>query len=219
MRLSHNHLALLIVLSIMLGLVIDEKAGTWGQPLVNIWVWFLYILLLACSSQQKRLELITCLVFATLGEIILSLLWGVYVYRMNNIPLFVPPGHALLYTLGCIYAIRMPHRFPVYIGIAAALGAAGLAMTGLDLIDFFLTLVFIAALCWGSKPQLYALMYVIALILELWGTWLGNWYWPAKDPIFGLTTLNPPLAAGAFYSILYLLVENTTRLSQKLFRN
>ena len=52
-------------------------------------------------------------------------------------------------------------------------------------------------------------MFVLALAMEIYGTWLGNWAWDIDVPWLGLTTINPPLAAGAFYCMLDLLVVAT----------
>jgi hypothetical protein len=52
-------------------------------------------------------------------------------------------------------------------------------------------------------------MLLLALAMELWGTWLGNWAWRREVPWIGLVTDNPPLAAGAFYSALDMLVVAT----------
>ena len=52
-------------------------------------------------------------------------------------------------------------------------------------------------------------MLVLSLAMELWGTWLGNWAWRREVPWLGLVTDNPPLAAGAFYAALDLLVVST----------
>ena len=49
-------------------------------------------------------------------------------------------------------------------------------------------------------------MFVLSLAMELYGTWIGNWAWAAEVPWLGLATLNPPIAAGAFYCVLDLLV-------------
>ena len=49
-------------------------------------------------------------------------------------------------------------------------------------------------------------MFVLSLAMELYGTWIGNWTWSASVPWLGLTADNPPLAAGAFYCVLDLLV-------------
>jgi hypothetical protein len=52
-------------------------------------------------------------------------------------------------------------------------------------------------------------MFVLSLAMEIYGTALGNWAWGAEVPWLGLTTINPPLAAGAFYCVLDLLVVAT----------
>jgi hypothetical protein len=52
-------------------------------------------------------------------------------------------------------------------------------------------------------------MFVLALAMEIYGTLLGNWTWNADVPWLGLTALNPPLAAGAFYCVLDLLIVTT----------
>jgi hypothetical protein len=56
-------------------------------------------------------------------------------------------------------------------------------------------------------------MFVLSLVLELYGTWIGNWVWKPEVPGLGLTTLNPPVAAGAFYCVLdFLVVSAVTKL-------
>jgi hypothetical protein len=209
MNRAPHRIALLIVATIALGLVIDQYAGPWGQPLVSLWAWGVFALLLLRSPGTARRELIACVLLASAGEVVLSLVWGLYDYRMGNIPLFVPPGHVLLYALGTLLAARMPRGLPFLIAVAAAVGATGLAVSGLDLLSLPLTLLFLAALRWGPTPRLYAAMFVLALIMELWGTWLGNWHWRAQAPLLGWATLNPPFAAGAFYCVLDWLVGIT----------
>ena len=44
--------------------------------------------------------MLACLLIATAGELFLALAWGLYSYREAGLPLFVPPGHVLLYMLG-----------------------------------------------------------------------------------------------------------------------
>ena len=38
--------------------------------------------------------------FATVGEVTGSLVWGVYRYRLHNLPLFIPPAHGIVYLSG-----------------------------------------------------------------------------------------------------------------------
>ena len=50
-------------------------------------------------------------VFATVGELTGSIIWGVYRYRLHNLPLFVPPAHGLVFLTGLsIAAARGPAR-------------------------------------------------------------------------------------------------------------
>jgi hypothetical protein len=52
-------------------------------------------------------------------------------------------------------------------------------------------------------------MFILSLVLELYGTWLGNWVWSYQVPWLALTGANPPIGAGAFYCVLDLLVVST----------
>jgi hypothetical protein len=55
-------------------------------------------------------------------------------------------------------------------------------------------------------------MFGLALGIELFGTSLGVWGWAERTPWLGLTTVNPPLAVGAFYCTLDALVVWSARL-------
>jgi len=61
----------------------------------------------------------------------------------------------------------------------------------------------------GRSSRLYAVMFVLSLAMEVYGTWLGNWAWADQAPWLGWTTTNPPLAAGAFYCMLDMLIVAT----------
>jgi hypothetical protein len=77
--------------------------------------------------------------------------------------------------------------------------------SGLDFLSVPLFAIFLACLRWGRERRLYAVMFVLALLLELYGTALGTWRWGATAPGLGLASANPPLAAGVFYALLDLL--------------
>ena len=49
---------------------------------------------------RGALRRVGVVLFATVGEVTGSLLWGVYHYRLHNLPLFVPPAHGLVYLAG-----------------------------------------------------------------------------------------------------------------------
>ena len=100
---------------------------------------------------------------ATAGEIFLSLVWGLYQYRLDNIPLFVPPGHVLLFYLR--HADRVAHarcaRRPGSRRLAAALTAV-LACSGRDTLGPLLLALFFPCLWLSPSRKLYATMFVLS---------------------------------------------------------
>lgn len=199
-----------LVATIALGLAVDQGLP-WGQPVVDAVVWLLFLRWVVGADRAGRITLITCLVFATAGECVLSLVWGLYDYRLGNLPLFVPPGHALLFMLGLQVASRVGDRAAWLVPVVAAPVVVWQAWAGVDGLGVFLFAMFLLAMWRGSARRLYAVMFVLALLMELYGTWLGNWTWRARVPGVGLPMANPPLCAGAFYSVLDLLVMATRR--------
>ncbi len=200
---------ILIIFLLIIGLLIDQQIEYYGQIIINIVVWLFFLGLLKKADRIEQISLILCLLYATVGEIILSLVWGLYEYRLSNVPLFIPPGHALLFTLGILIAPKMPNWF---IGIVPAITAPYIIfafLSGLDTMGGILFLIFLICLIFGESKKLYATMFMLSLILEIYGTALGNWTWFQEVPLFGLTTTNPPVSAGAFYCLLDLLVIST----------
>jgi hypothetical protein len=104
--------ALVIIGVIAGGLAFDQAVEFWGQTLTNVGLWALLLYWLRGAQPDERLSLGICVFYATLGEIFLSLVWGLYEYRLSNIPLFVPPGHALLFMLGGILARHAAMTMP-----------------------------------------------------------------------------------------------------------
>jgi hypothetical protein len=161
---------------------------------------------MAASDRGDRRAYLLCLGLATGGEIFLALVWGVYDYRLGNLPLFVPPGHVLLYALGRWIAARISIATSALPCAAVLLIGALLAWRGVDQLSAPMAVLFVLCMRFGPAPRLYAVMFVLALAMELLGTGLGNWSWRTETPWFGWATLNPPFAAGAFYCVLDLLV-------------
>lgn len=193
------------------GLAIDQHGGPFGQPLVVLATWLVFAALLWRSATPGRVMMGVCLTYATIGELLLSLVWRVYDYRLGNLPLFVPPGHVLLFLLGLSLAPRLSLRAVQIITATAVLAVLYLAATKQDTFSLLLVSVFAVSVLFGRERQLYATMFVLALAMELYGTWLGNWRWSEHVAQTGMVTLNPPIAAGAFYCALDLLVMWTMR--------
>lgn len=201
----------LVILTFAVGLPLDQYGGLAGQLAVSAWTWAVFFRLVQTSGAQWRLPFYACLAWATLGEIFLSLVWGLYTYRLENIPLFIPPGHVLLFYLGIVLAPRVPRAFVALLPVAAAGYAAFAWLRGFDTVSVLFTGLFAVCLLQAEGRRLYATMFVAALMMELYGTWLGNWTWQPLEPYLGFTSANPPLAAGALYCALDVLVGMTTR--------
>ncbi|MCB9890211.1 MAG: hypothetical protein H6832_06460 [Planctomycetes bacterium] len=199
---------LLVPLWIVLGLWIDAR-WTSGQRIVDVVTWVLFVGFVVVEPTRSRWSLLACLLYATLGEVFLSLIWGLYDYRLGSLPLFVPPGHVLLFLLGRATAPRLaPTAVAVAASIAAVITLEAIVRRGDQFSIPLLTLFALALLSRGQRA-LFVAMFFLALAMELVGTSLGNWAWRETTPWLGLTATNPPIAVGAFYVVLDRLVTWT----------
>jgi hypothetical protein len=163
--------------------------------------------------------ILVCLIIALLGEIFLSLIWKVYDYRWNSIPIFVPPGHALLFIAGTLISKWVGLSKRIYpsgiIAMAILVGVNWcLYYDRFSVMLFALCLPFLLA---GSQDQrkFYIIMLWLSLVLELIGTTCGVWRWRANVPFLGLTSGNPPVSAGLFYILLDWYTVNASRILAK----
>src|SRR5262245_21024332 len=191
-------LPLLAAVAILaLGLWADIHVDLPGQLAIGALVWALTLALLAPLPAPERRLYLACIAIATAGELFLSLVWGLYTYRLGNVPMFVPPGHALMLMLGVSLTRRMPES-----AARAILGGAGAytvlaALYGLDTLAVPLYLLLaVSVLSLPAHARLFASSFVLTLTLELYGTTLGNWAWDREVPWVGLVTTNPPAIAG-----------------------
>jgi len=202
-RLTH---LLACIAMLALGLQADIHVDLPGQLAIGAVVWGIFLALIAPLPAGERRLYLACVAIATAGELFLSLVWGLYTYRLGNVPMFVPPGHAMMLMLGLSLARRMPES-----AARAILGGAGVyallaAATGLDTLAVPLYLLLaVSVLSLRAHSRLFASSFVLTLTLELYGTTLGNWAWDREVPWIGLVTTNPPVIAGAFYCTLHAL--------------
>jgi len=198
--------AVLIFAVLAFGLWLDSASPVWGQIAAGMLFWGLFILLYHRMPKQEQVLLMSGLIVASVGEVFCSLIWQLYDYRLYNIPHYVPPGHILMFLLGCSLAPRMPH-FIIWLVplLSGAYVLAGLWL-GFDRFGIVLYLMFLACLICERDRRLYSTMFVLCLLLEIYGTALGNWRWRPSVPVWGLSTTNPPVASGAFYCVLDFLM-------------
>jgi hypothetical protein len=216
-------LVALIAFTIVAGLWADRVHGWAGQAIVSLLVWIELSLLCYRLPRALGERLVACVWISGAGEIIASLIWGLYDYQFGNVPLFVPPGHALLYLGGLLIAERLPRRAgsvgPYLVLLLSAPVVAWLAYTGMDGFSLPLFAIFAAFVLFAPEKRLYATMFMVALAMELYGTAVGNWTWREHVRGTPFDTLNPPLAAGAFYCMLDWAVSLHIRIRQRLRGN
>src|SRR5215207_134832 len=195
-------------------LALDRYADNPQQLLLGVATIALFLGALALVPLERRAQALGVVAFATLGEVTGSLLWGVYSYRLGNLPLFVPPAHGIVYLTGLALATAL-HRHGRALVATAAVAAAAWGLLGLtvlparDVAGAFgvpLLLVFL----WRSRNRaIYAAVFVVVGALELYGTAIGTWQWAPELPGLGIPDGNPPsgVASGyVWFDVMALLV-------------
>jgi hypothetical protein len=153
---------------------------------------------------ERRAQTLAVVAFATIGEVVGSLVWGVYHYRLHNLPLFVPPAHGLVYLTGLSLALAL-RRHTRALVLTAAVAATTWGVLGLTVlprrdvagaIGVPLLLLFL----WRSRNRaVYAGVFLVVGSLELYGTAIGTWRWARDVPGLGIPDGNPPSGVASGY--------------------
>ncbi len=175
-----------------------------------------FVVLWCCTRYlppDQRRQVWTCVVVATGFEVFGSLIWGVYRYRLGNLPLYVPPGHGLVYFFG-LTAGGLPifRRYGRRAALAILAVCAVYAVAGLSVLPLLTHRLDVqGALCFpllawcvifNSRYALFAAIFVATLDLELSGTLAGDWTWQAVAPWDRVPSGNPPSAIAGGYCVI-----------------
>ncbi len=183
-------------------LAADSQVGRGGQLVLGALTFMALAVALRPLPPLARAQTAGVVLFATVGEVTGSLVWGVYHYRLHDLPLFIPPAHGLVYLSGAALGRSLPSRTVV---AAAALGAAGWGLAGLTVLPRLdvagalgvpLLLVFLWRSRWRAT---YAGVFLVVAALELYGTSLGTWRWAHALPGLGVPDGNPPSGVASGY--------------------
>jgi hypothetical protein len=185
-------------------LALDHGATHPEQLGLGALTWCVLALVLARVPRERRAQALGVVAFATVGEVTGSLIWGVYTYRLHNLPLFVPPAHGLVYLTGLALATALARHARVLVA-AAAVAAATWGLLGLTVlprrdvagaVGVPLLLVFF----WrGRNRAIYAAVFLVVASLELYGTAIGTWRWAHDLPGLGIPDGNPPSGVASGY--------------------
>ena len=182
----------------------------WGLGALTFAV--LYLCALKAPKEQ-RLQVWTCVIVATGFEIFGSLVWGVYRYRLHNVPLFVPPGHGLVYLFGLL-AARTPVviQYGKRVAHVVLAGATTWAVLGLTLLPVITGRVDLqGAMCLpvfayfvlrSPRWPLFAAIFIATGELEIFGTAFGNWAWLPVAPWTHIPSGNPPSVIAGGYCVI-----------------
>ncbi|HEY8029713.1 MAG TPA: hypothetical protein VIE38_09415 [Gaiellaceae bacterium] len=193
-------------------LAADTQVGYPGQLALGALTWIVLLCALRPLAPLARAQALGVVMFATIGEVTGSLVWGVYHYRLHNLPLFIPPAHGIVYLSGLALTRVVPARRLV---AAAAIGSVGWGLAGLTVLPRLdvAGAIGVPLLClflWRSRARAtYAAVFLVVGALELYGTSIGTWHWARTLPGLGIADGNPPsgVASGyVWFDVMALLV-------------
>jgi hypothetical protein len=185
-------------------LAVDHFATYPEQLALGVLTWLVLIAAAARLSTIHKAQVIGVIVFATIGELTGSIIWGVYRYRLHNLPLFVPPAHGLVYLTGLsIAAAAGRHTKGLVLAaatIAATWGLLGLLVLPRGDVAGALGVPLLLLFLWRSRSRaVYASVFLVVVGLEFYGTALGTWRWAKTLPGLGIADGNPPSGVASGY--------------------
>ena len=111
-------------------LALDHYADYHEQLALGVLTFAVLFAALTRVSVERRAQTLAVVGFATIGEVTGSLIWGVYHYRLHNLPLFIPPAHGLVYLTALSLAVAL-RRHTRALVTTAAVAAATWGVLGL----------------------------------------------------------------------------------------
>ena len=208
MRLERHGLWVAVALMgwLTLMLWLDRVGGggdLWRQRALGAATWLVLLAFLTTCTPLVRAQTLVVVAVATAVEFTFSPLLEVYLYRFHNVPMYVPPGHGLVF----LSAWALGHWPPVQRNLKALAVVAGVAIgvwasygwllaERRDGLGFFWFLCLAGFLLWGPSRPVYVGAAVVVTWLELAGTHLGTWAWQLHDPILGCHGRQPAERCG-----------------------
>ena len=156
---------------------------------------------------RLREQMITATIIGVIGEYLLSVGLGMYTYRLENVPHYVPPGHALMYIGVLFFAktayARHNRKFleKIFTVFVLSYGTLFLIFKN-DVFGFILTVLTVWTLRNKPRERLFFLtMYIAVAFLEIVGTHYQCWRWPATflGEWTSIPSSNPPSGISFFY--------------------
>ncbi len=220
---QHNIFILVLTLLVLVGapvyLFLDSQwilpYFSHGQNIANGIMVIIYVLFLLLASRKLYWLILLMTISSFFAEIIGSIIFSLYRYHLNNIPMYIPMGHAVIYTT-MYHICRMPWVWRYHQPIERCLGKFAFVAAFLSLFiikdigGFICYIIFLGILKYRKKPLFYLLMFVMVYYIELLGTVFSTWSWYSvlgNHPNFPSIGYTPSGMAGLY--ILIDLVSNS----------
>ncbi|WP_166385874.1 hypothetical protein [Polaribacter sp. 11A2H] len=199
---------------ILIGLFIDsvyvtENYGE-SQWVANIVMVIVFTVTCFKVSPRIREQLFYAVLLGFFGEYLFSVAMGMYTYRLENIPHYIPMGHALVYA-GVLYFMKTAftkkhdQKLEKILTIIIIIYATIFLVFKNDVFGFVMTAGTLLILIKKPRERLFYLtMYLAVAFLEIVGTTYQCWWWPTTAwGIFDfLPSHNPPTGISFFYFLL-----------------
>jgi len=183
-------------------LAVDTQVGRGGQYALGALTWLVLVCALLPLPALARAQALGVVLFATVGEVTGSLVWGVYHYRLHNLPLFIPPAHGIVYLSGLALVGVVSSRVLVWCAASASIAWALAGLTVLPRLDVAgaIGVPLLCVFLWRSRSRaVYAGVFLVVAALELYGTSIGTWRWARELPGLGIPDGNPPSGVASGY--------------------
>jgi len=209
--LKYKHIYLPVLILLWPALFLDSTTLAeqlpYNQWLTNILVFMTYIWIYRYVSKAVRQLMIFGLLVGFFGEVFFSLVLGMYTYRLDNIPLYIPFGHAVIYA-SIYYLVKEPvvlkhqHAVEFFLYPLMIIYASLWLFLANDLFGFICMIMTLWLLYKQPSSRLFfLLMFFMVIYLELVGTYYQCWLWPGIwfDTYAWMPSANPPSGIGGFY--------------------
>src|SRR5438094_359604 len=154
-------------------LPVDRGTSAAQQFVLGLSAWAFLGIALRLQLRELRVQVLVLVGVATVLEVIGSIVWGAYRYRLENLPVYVPAGHGLFY-LSALRLAALPAiaRHSRAITIAVTVGATLYMLRNLtlplpDLLGFVTWAIFLRFIVRGTAPLLYAVSFAITSVRAL----------------------------------------------------
>ena len=211
---KYSHIYLPVLFVLWLGLFVDSTsiAKEFSSDQTNQWITNIIVLVcfiwvyIKVSVKIKKLMLYG-LIMAFIGEVVFALVLGMYTYRLENLPIYVPLGHSLVYA-AVFYISKEPLVklnqeliIKILYFLMFTYSTVWLILAN-DMFGFICMVLIIVILKRKPHTKLFFLiMFFMIVYLELLGTYYECWVWPEIwfDKVSFISSANPPSGISVFY--------------------